>query len=117
MSEYQLNTGKIGEKVVDAYEKVEKKFTDTFLNEDGSMKTGKIGDAVTGAYQKIEDGVVGTYKKVEDGVVGAYKKVEDAFVDTFLEKKDDKKAEDNKEAQKYEGGISNAALLCICFIR
>ena len=57
MSEYQLNTGKIGEKVVDA------------------------------------------------------------FVDTFLEKKDDKKAEENKEAQKYEGGISNAALLCICFIR
>ena len=100
MSEYQLKTGKIGEKVVDAYEKVEKKFTDAFLNEDGSMKTGKVGEAVTGAYQKIEDGVVGTYKKVEDGVVGAYKKVEDAFVDTFLEKKEDAKAEENKEEQK-----------------
>ena len=55
--------------------------------------------------------------KIGERVVGAYKKVEDAFVDTFLEKKDDQKAEDNKEAQKYEGGISNAALLCICFIR
>lgn len=97
MSEYQLKTGKIGEKVVDAYEKVEKKFTDAFLNEDGSMKTGKVGEAVTGAYQKIEDGVVGTYKKVEDGVVGVYKKVEDAFVDTFLEKKEDEKTEESEQ--------------------
>ncbi|MBQ3514324.1 MAG: hypothetical protein IJA32_11115 [Lachnospiraceae bacterium] len=90
MTEYQLKTGKIGEKVVGAYEKVEKKFTDTFLNEDGSMKTGGMAEKVTGVYQKIEDGVVGTYQKIEDGVVGAYKKVEGAFVDTFLEKKEDK---------------------------
>lgn len=75
MTEYRMKTGKIGEKVVGAYEKVEKKFVDTFLNEDGSMKTGGMAEKVTAAYQKIEE-----------GVVGAYKKVEDAFVDNFLEK-------------------------------
>lgn len=104
MSEYRLNTGKVGEKVVEAYEKVEKKFTDTFLNEDGSMKTGGMDKKVTSAYQKIEDGVVGTYKKIEDGVVGAYKKVEDAFVDKFLEKVEDEKSEDTdvEEAKEQE---------------
>lgn len=81
MSEYQLKPGKIGEKVIGAYEKVEKKFTETFLNEDGSLKTGGMAEKVTGAYQKVED-----------GVVGAYKKVEGAFVDAFLEKTEDKKA-------------------------
>lgn len=97
MSEYQLKPGKIGEKVVDAYEKVEKKFTDTFLNEDGTMKTGGMAEKATAAYEKIEEGVVGTYQKIEDSVVGAYKKVEDKFVDTFLEKAEDKKPE---EAEK-----------------
>ena len=96
MAEYQLKPGKIGEKVIGAYEKVEKKFTDTFLNEDGSMKTGGMAEKVTGTYQKIEDGVVGTYKKVEDGVVGAYKKVEDAFVDAFLEKVEEEKPEEGR---------------------
>lgn len=84
MAEYRLKPGKIGEKVVDTYEKVEKKFTDAFLNEDGSLKTGGMADKATSAYQKIED-----------GVVGAYKKVEDAFVDTFLEKTEEKE-EENK---------------------
>lgn len=95
MSEYRLNTGKVGEKV-------EKKFTDTFLNEDGSMKTGGMDKKVTAAYQKIEDGVVGTYKKIEDGVVGAYKKVEDAFVDKFLEKVDEEKAEETNVEETKE---------------
>lgn len=91
MAKYRMKTGKIGEKVVGAYETVEKKFTDTFLNEDGTMKTGGMADKATSAYQKVEDGVVGAYKKVEDGFVGAYKKVEDAFVDAFLEKVEDEK--------------------------
>ena len=88
MTEYRLKPGKIGEKVVGAYEKVEKKFVDTFLNEDGSLKTGGMADKATSAYQKIEDGVVGTYKKVED-----------AFVDTFLEKVEEEKPEETKEQE------------------
>lgn len=88
MTEYRMKPGKIGEKVIDAYEKVEKKFTETFLNEDGSLKTGGMAEKSTSAYQKIEDGVVGAYKKVEDGAVGAYKKVEDAFVEKFLDKEE-----------------------------
>lgn len=88
MSEYQLKTGKLGEKVVGAYEKVEKKFKDAFLNEDGSMKTGKLGEKVTDVYQKIED-----------GVVGAYKEVEDSFVETFLDKKEDDSQEEKNEAE------------------
>lgn len=88
MSEYQLKPGKIGEKVISAYEKVEKKFTDTFLNEDGSMKTGGVAEKVTGVYQKIEEGVVGTYKKVED-----------SFVETFLEKSEDDKQEEKADAE------------------
>lgn len=84
MAEYRLKTGKVGEKVVGAYEKVEKKFVDTFLNEDGTMKTGGMAEKVTSVYQKIED-----------GVVGAYKKTEDAFVDTFLEKVDGDITEDD----------------------
>lgn len=78
MAEYRLKPGKIGEKVVGAYENIEKKFTDAFLNEDGSLKTNGVAEKVTDAYQKIEDGVVGTYKKVED-----------SFVETFLEKVED----------------------------
>lgn len=75
MSEYKMKTGKLGEKVVDAYKKVEDAFVGAFLNEDGSMKTGGMADKATSTYQKIEDAVVGGYKKVEG-----------AFVDAFLEK-------------------------------
>ena len=91
MAEYKLKTGKIGEKVIGAYEKVEKKFEDTFLQEDGSMKTGGMAEKVTSVYQKIED-----------GVVGAYKKTEDAFVDAFLERVDEDKTEkeDHENSQK-----------------
>ena len=47
MAEYRLKPGKVGEKVIGAYEKVEKKFTDAFLEEDAvsdsgyRLKTGK----------------------------------------------------------------------------
>lgn len=86
MSEYKLKPGKLGEKIVSAYQGVEDKFVETFLEEDGSMKTGGMAEKATSAYQKIEGAVVGSYKKVEDAVVGGYKKVEDAFVDAFLER-------------------------------
>ena len=81
---YRLKPGKIGKKVIGAYEKMEKKFTDTFLEPDEEsehgyrLKTGKTAETVTGAYKKIEDGVTGTYRKIEAG-----------FVDAFLEKVDD----------------------------
>lgn len=98
MSEYKLKPGKIGEKVMSLYKQTEEKFTDTFLEQDGSLKTGDVGRRVTGAYQKIEDAVVGGYQKMEDTVVGGYKKVEDAFVDRFLEKSGDDQpdTEENK---------------------
>lgn len=77
MDEYHLKTGKLGEKIVRGYKKIEDKFTDAFLEEDGSLKTGGMAEKATGAYQKIEDAVVGGYKKIEN-----------TFVDTFLEKDD-----------------------------
>lgn len=95
MTEYRLKKGKLGEKVVGSYKKIEETFTENFLTEDENspsgytLKTGKTAEVITGAYQKIEDGVVGSYKKIENGVVGSYKKIENAFVDKFLEKKED----------------------------
>lgn len=76
MSEYRIKPGKIGKALMGAYQGIEEKFVDTFLEEDGSLKTGGLGPKVTGAYQKVEDAVVGGYKKVEH-----------AFVDAFLEEK------------------------------
>lgn len=84
MAGYRLKTGKLGQKVVDAYQKTEQKFVDTFLEEDADsqfglrLKTGKTAENVTKAYKTIEDSVVGVYQKIED-----------AFVDTFLEKEDE----------------------------
>lgn len=75
MSEYQMKPGKLGEKILNGYQKVEDRFVTTFLDEDGSLKTGGMAEKVTAAYQKVEDAVVGGYKKIED-----------AFVDAFLEK-------------------------------
>ena len=89
MSEYQLKPGKLGEKIIGAYKRIEDKFADTFLEEDGSLKTGGMSGKASSTYQKIEDTVVGSYKKVEDTVVGSYKKVENAFVDAFPEKTED----------------------------
>lgn len=86
MKEYQIKPGKIGTKVIDTYGKVEKKFTDAFLEADESgeggyhLKPGKVGNAVVDAY-----------KKVEKGVTGAYQSVEDAFVEKFLEEQEEPK--------------------------
>ena len=58
MAEYQLKPGKVGQKVIDGYKKVEEK--------------------VTGTYQRIQDGVVGAYKKVENAFVDHFlEKVEE----------------------------------------
>ena len=100
MSAYKLKSGGMAKKatsafqeiedaVVGGYRKVEDKFTEAFLEKDGSLKTGGMAKKSTAAYQKIEDAVVGGYQKVEDTVVGSCKKVEGAFVDTFLEKTED----------------------------
>lgn len=101
MDEYRLKTGKLGEKFVKGYKKIEEKFVDTFLEEDGSLKTGGMAEKATAAYQKIEDTVVGGYKKIED-----------AFVDTFLEKvekpsQDEKKSSDTDD-QKPENSPEDA---------
>ena len=59
MAEYKLKTGKAGEKVTDAYRKIE--------------------EGVTGAYQKIEDSVTGAYQKIEDAFVDKFlEKTEEA---------------------------------------
>ena len=69
MSEYKLKTGKLGDKVIGTYRKVEDAFVDRFLEKDPNdpgvlrMKPGKLGKAVMQGYQTIEDTVVGAYKK------------------------------------------------------
>lgn len=63
MTEYRLKPEKIGKKVSGAYEKAEKKFVDTFLQEDGSMKTDGMAEKKISVYRKIEDGVTGTCRK------------------------------------------------------
>lgn len=88
MSDDTLKFGKLGEKVVGTYRKVEDAFTETFLEKDDhdgnfKMKTGKIGKVV-----------VESCRDVENTVVGAYKRVENAFVDAFLEKRQSDNAED-----------------------
>lgn len=90
MSEYKIKPGRLGEKIIGAYKKVEETFTETFLNEDGSMKTGGMAEKATSAYQKVEYTVVGGYKKIEN-----------AFVDTFLEKiEDGEKGDDTAASDK-----------------
>lgn len=86
MSEYKLKPGKLGKKIIGAYQGIEDKFVETFLEEDGSLKTGGMAEKATSAYQKIEDSVVGGYKKVES-----------AFVDAFLEKVEDGKDDSTEE--------------------
>ena len=76
----------IGESVTGAYKKIENKFTEKFLEEDGSLKTGKTGETITEGFQKIEDGVVGGYKKIEEGVVEGFNKVSDKFIDVLFTK-------------------------------
>jgi len=92
MSEHKLKTGKVGEKVVGTYKKIEESFVDSFLEKDESesgytLKTGKTAE-----------NVVNSYKSIEDTVVGAYKKIEDQFVETFLEE-----VETPQEAENSNG--------------
>ena len=97
MAEYKLKVGKVGEKVVEGYKKVEEKFMDKFLEKDEtnpsgySLKTGKVGEKVTQGYQKVEDTVVGAYKKVENG-----------FVDTFLEKVEPEQEDKEKNKESID---------------
>ena len=77
---------KMGETLTEGYKKIEDKFTEKFLEEDGSLKTGKISEGVVDGYKKIEDGVVSGYKKIEDGVVEGFGKVSDKFVEKLFTK-------------------------------
>ena len=86
MSEYKLKPGKLGKKIMDAYQGIEDKFVDKFLEEDGSLKTGGMAEKATAAYHKGEDPVVGGYKKFEN-----------AFVDAFLEKVYEPESKDFEE--------------------
>lgn len=90
MAVYKMKPGPVGKKVVDAYKGIEQKFTAAFLEKDETrpsgytLKTGDTAEKVTAAY-----------KTIENTVVGGYKKIENAFVDTFLEKAEEKKDEEN----------------------
>ena len=77
---------KIAKTITEGYQKIEDKFTEKFLEEDGSLKTGKIGEGVVEGYKKIEDGVVSGYKKLETGVVEGFGKVSDKFVEKLFTK-------------------------------
>lgn len=77
---------KISETVTEGYQKIENKFTEKFMEEDGSLKTGKIGEGIVEGYKKIEDGVVDGYKKIEEGVVEGFTKVNDKFVEKLFAK-------------------------------
>ena len=92
---------KIAKTVTEGYQKIEDKFTEKFLEEDGSLKTGKIGEAVTEGFQKIEDGVVSGYKKIEAGVVEGFGKVSDKFVEKLFAKEGES-AEDAKKRMSGE---------------
>ena len=60
---------KISENVTEHYQKIEDKFTEKFLEEDGSLKTGKVGETVVDGFKKIEDGVVEGFQKMTDKIV------------------------------------------------
>lgn len=92
---------KITGSVVGTYQKIEDKFCERFLEEDGSLKTGKLGEAVTEGYRKIEGGVVGGYKKIEGGVVVGFCKVNDKIVEKLFGK-DDESPEEAKESAESE---------------
>lgn len=104
MSEYKLKPGKLGKKIMDAYQGIEDKFVDKFLEEDGSLKTGGMAEKATAAYHKVEDTVVGGYKKVEN-----------AFVDTFLEKVDEPEAKDSEEKNNAKQRTAGTAQMCLLF--
>lgn len=87
---------KIAETVTDGYKKIEDKFTEAFLNDDGSLKTGKVGAAVVDGYKKIENGVVDGYKKIETGVVDGFNAVSDKFVEKLFAKEGESVADAKK---------------------
>lgn len=87
---------KISETVTGGYQKIEDKFTEKFLEKDGSLKTGKIGETVIEGFQKIEDSVVSGYKKVEEGVIDGFGKVSDKFVEKLFAKE----GESTEDAKK-----------------
>ena len=91
---------KIAKTVTEGYQKIEDKFTEKFLEEDGSLKTGKIGEGVVEGYKKIEDGVVSGYKKIETGVVEGFGKVSDKFVEKLFTKE----GESVEDAKKRMSG-------------
>lgn len=91
---------KISQTVTEGYQKIEDKFTEKFLEEDGSLKTGKIGETVTEGFRKIEDGVVSGYKKIEEGVVEGFGKVSDRFVEKLFAKE----GESVEDAKKRMSG-------------
>ena len=91
---------RISETVTEGYQKIEDKFTEKFLEEDGSLKTGKIGESVVEGYKKIEDGVVSGYKKIETGVVEGFGKVSDKFVEKLFTKE----GESVEDAKKRMSG-------------
>ena len=53
MSEYKLKPGKLGKKIMDAYQGIEDKFVDKFQEEDASLKTGGMAEKATTAYHKV----------------------------------------------------------------
>ena len=91
---------KIAKTVTESYQKIEDKFSEKFLEEDGSLKTGKIGETVTECFQKVEDGVVSGYKKIETGVVEGFSKVSDKFVEKLFAKE----GESTEDAKKRLSG-------------
>ena len=94
---------------MDAYQGVEDKFADKFLEEDGSLKTGVMAEKATAAYHKVEDTVVGGYKKVEN-----------AFVDAFLEKVDEPESKDSEKksnAKQRTAGTAQMYLRSLLFLR
>ena len=93
---------KIEKTVVETYQKIEDKFTKSFLNEDGSLKTGKIGNGVAEGCKKIEDGVVEGYKKIENGVVSGFEKVSDRFIDVLFTKEGETVEEARKRLRGEE---------------
>lgn len=67
---------KIENGVVGGYKKVENKFTETFLEEDGSLKTGKIGEGVVEGFGKVSDKFVETlFAKEGESVEDAKKRL------------------------------------------
>lgn len=94
---------KITGAVTGAYQKIEDKFSEKFLEEDGSLKTGKIGESVTEGYRKIEEGVVSGYKKIEDGVVGGFNAVNDKMIEKLFAKEGES-VQDAKDRMSGEAG-------------